>query len=75
MRLQRPEDLELHWAVERVTLGRHFLRDLEGLWAGVLKLAAEFVRGSEICQIVLEPQDLHDGQIRAHGDARPAGFE
>jgi phosphate transport system protein len=40
MRLQRPEDLELHWAVERVTLGRHFLRDLEGLWAGVLKLAA-----------------------------------
>jgi phosphate transport system protein len=40
MRLQRPEDLELHWAGERVTLGRHFLRDLEGLWAGVLKLAA-----------------------------------
>jgi phosphate transport system protein len=28
------------WAGERVTLGRHFLRDLEGLWAGVLKLAA-----------------------------------
>jgi phosphate transport system protein len=40
MRLQRPEDLELHWAGARVTLGRHFLRDLEGLWAGVLKLAA-----------------------------------
>jgi len=40
MRLQRPEDLESHWAGERVTLGRHFLRDLEGLWAGVLKLAA-----------------------------------
>jgi phosphate transport system protein len=28
------------WDVERVTLGRHFLRDLEGLWSGVLKLAA-----------------------------------
>ncbi len=28
------------WGVERVTLGRHFLRDLEGLWGGVLKLAA-----------------------------------
>jgi len=40
MRLQRPEDLESHWAGERVTLGRHFLRDLEGLWAGVLQLAA-----------------------------------
>jgi phosphate transport system protein len=40
MRLQRPEDLELHWAGDRVTLGRHFLRDLEGLWAGVLKLSA-----------------------------------
>jgi phosphate transport system protein len=40
MRLQHIEDLELHWAGQRVTLGRHFLRDLEGLWAGVLKLAA-----------------------------------
>jgi phosphate transport system protein len=28
------------WDVERVSLGRHFLRDLEALWAGVLKLAA-----------------------------------
>lgn len=28
------------WESERVTLGRHFLRDLEGLWEGVLKLAA-----------------------------------
>ena len=28
------------WAGERVTMGRHFLRDLEGLWAGLLKLAA-----------------------------------
>ena len=28
------------WEGRRVTLGRHFLRDLEGLWGGVLKLAA-----------------------------------
>ena len=28
------------WDSERVTVGRHFLRDLEGLWAGVLRLAA-----------------------------------
>lgn len=28
------------WDGERVTLGRHFIRDLEGLWEGVLKLAA-----------------------------------
>ena len=28
------------WDVERVSLGRHFLRDMEGLWGGILKLAA-----------------------------------
>jgi phosphate transport system protein len=28
------------WDEERVTLGRHFLRDLEGLWGDVLRLAA-----------------------------------
>lgn len=28
------------WDATRVTLGRHFLRDLEGLWGGVLRLAA-----------------------------------
>ena len=28
------------WDNERVTLGRSFLRDMEGLWAEVLKLAA-----------------------------------
>ncbi|MFO0950489.1 MAG: phosphate signaling complex protein PhoU [Isosphaeraceae bacterium] len=28
------------WESERVTLGRHFLRDLENLWGNVLKLAA-----------------------------------
>jgi len=28
------------WQAERVTLGRHFLRDMEGLWRQILKLAA-----------------------------------
>lgn len=28
------------WQAERVTLGRHFLRDMEGLWRQVLRLAA-----------------------------------
>ncbi len=28
------------WDEERITVGRHFLRDLEGLWSEVLKLAA-----------------------------------
>src|SRR4051794_24716428 len=28
------------WQAERATLGRHFLRDMEGLWHQVLKLAA-----------------------------------
>lgn len=28
------------WGEQRVTVGRHFVRDLEGLWSEVLKLAA-----------------------------------
>ncbi len=28
------------WGQQRVTVGRHFVRDLEGLWSEVLKLAA-----------------------------------
>src|SRR3954447_24559418 len=28
------------WDSDRVTLGRHFLRDMEGLWGEILKLAA-----------------------------------
>jgi phosphate transport system protein len=28
------------WDAGRMTLGRHFLRDMEGLWENVLKLAA-----------------------------------
>src|SRR3954453_12991669 len=40
MRLERDAASETHWAGERVTMGRHFLRDLEGLWSGVLTLAA-----------------------------------
>jgi phosphate transport system protein len=40
MRLDRRAVSGSLWAGERVTLGRHFLRDLEGLWSGVLTLAA-----------------------------------
>ena len=32
--------VDFSWNNERVTLGRSFLRDMEGLWAEVLKLAA-----------------------------------
>jgi phosphate transport system protein len=32
--------LDSGWDNERVTVGRHFLRDMEGLWSEVLKLAA-----------------------------------
>ena len=28
------------WDVERVTLGRNFVRDMEGLWSHLLRLAA-----------------------------------
>jgi phosphate transport system protein len=31
---------EGRWEAERATLGRHFVRDMEGLWAEILKLAA-----------------------------------
>jgi phosphate transport system protein len=37
---ERGKTLESHWAGERVTVGRHFLRDLESLWSGLLTLAA-----------------------------------
>jgi phosphate transport system protein len=37
---EREKTLESPWAGERVTVGRHFLRDLESLWAGLLTLAA-----------------------------------
>ena len=32
--------MESSWDNERVTLGRSFLRDMESLWADILKLAA-----------------------------------
>ena len=38
--MPRAGGAKVEWDVERVTIGRHFLRDLEGLWGGVLKLAA-----------------------------------
>ncbi len=35
-----PEKSQAHdvdWDNERVTVGRHFLRDMEGLWSGALE--------------------------------------
>lgn len=58
------------WDGERVTLGRHFLRDLEGLWAGVLKLAAvvEDALNRSVCALCDGRADLADlvrGEERA----------
>ena len=58
------------WEGERVTLGRHFLRDLEGLWAGVLKLAAvvEDALNRSVCALCDGRADLADlvrGEERA----------
>lgn len=46
------------WGQQRLTVGRHFIRDMEGLWSGVLKLAA-----------VVE--DALDQSIHALCDGRP----
>jgi phosphate transport system protein len=40
MDIQEGAGSEFDWDGRRVTMGRHFIRDLEGLWGGVLKLAA-----------------------------------
>jgi phosphate transport system protein len=37
---QEHNTVDSDWDNERVTVGRHFLRDMEGLWSEVLKLAA-----------------------------------
>ncbi len=37
---QEPQRPDSDWDTQRVTVGRSFLRDIEGLWAEVLKLAA-----------------------------------
>ena len=37
---QEPQPLDSDWDTERVSVGRSFVRDMEGLWAEVLKLAA-----------------------------------
>jgi len=46
------------WGQQRLTVGRHFIRDMEGLWSDVLKLAA-----------VVE--DSLDRSIHALCDGRP----
>jgi phosphate transport system protein len=37
---QQPQLSDSDWDTQRVTVGRSFLRDIEGLWAEVLRLAA-----------------------------------
>ncbi len=37
---QEPGTVDFDWGNERLTVGRSFLRDMEGLWSEVLKLAA-----------------------------------
>jgi phosphate transport system protein len=46
------------WDQERVTVGRHFLRDLEGLWSEVLKLAAVVEESLDRCL-----RALRDGRV------------
>jgi phosphate transport system protein len=38
--LQESSAVDSDWDVERVTVGRNFVRDMEGLWSEVLRLAA-----------------------------------
>jgi phosphate transport system protein len=41
MAIDTPEEASTwDWGQQRLTVGRHFIRDMEGLWSGVLKLAA-----------------------------------
>src|SRR5262245_20371807 len=53
------------WGQQRVTVGRHFIRDMEGLWSEVLKLAAvvEDVLNQSIHALCDGRTDLAD-QIR-----------
>jgi phosphate transport system protein len=53
------------WDNERVTVGRNFVRDMEGLWSEVLRLAAvvEEALGQSI-------YDLCDGRIDLAGDLK-----
>ena len=42
---------------------------------GVLQRAAQRVGLGELFQLLLDPEHLHDGEIRAHRHARAAAFE
>ena len=55
---QEPQQSDSDWDTQRVTVGRSFLRDIEGLWAEVLKLAA--VVEDTLSQSV---QALCDGRV------------
>src|SRR5262249_33257736 len=51
-------DFPWDWGQQRVTVGRHFIRDIEGLWSDILKLAA--VVEDALNQSI---RDLCDGRV------------
>jgi phosphate transport system protein len=55
---QEPTTAESGWDDERATVGRSFVRDMEGLWSEVLKMAA--VVEDALCQSI---HALCDGQL------------
>jgi phosphate transport system protein len=62
---QEPQTWDLGWDQERVTLSRSFLRDMEGLWSEVLKLAA-------VVEDMLS-QSIHalcDGRVESAGEIK-----
>ncbi len=67
---QEHNTLNSDWDNDRVTVGRNFLRDMEGLWAEVLKLAAvvEDVLDQSVhalCDGRVEQADALKGRKRA----------
>ncbi len=59
---QEHKTLDSDWDNERVTMGRHFLRDMEGLWSEVLKLAA----------VVEEALNQSIRSLRTYGGSPPS---
>ena len=62
---QEPDAADSDWDNERVTVGRSFLRDIEGLWSEVLKLAA--VVEDALNRSI---QSLCDGRIEPANDLK-----
>jgi phosphate transport system protein len=68
--LQESSAVDSDWDVERVTVGRNFVRDMEGLWSDVLRLAAVVEDGLDqsvraFCDGRVELAEELKGQKRA----------